>query len=210
MALSEEILEKRKKYVTSTEVAAVFGVSKYRTPFSLWHLKKGELEESFESNERAEMGLAFERVIAELACQKLELPAPTSMDEFLTDDILKMAASFDFKTKKDGKRKIIECKAVDGIIFKNEWTVEGDEIIDEPLWIALQNQMQLMVSGDESLILAVLVGGNRLLVKIVEKNEKVQAAIREKVAEFWASKEPPPLTGPHWNCCLPELSKGRR
>lgn len=190
--LTDEVKEKRKNYITSTEVAALFGVSKYKTPFQLYHEKLGDLEETYESNERAEMGLAFERVIAELACKKLGYRRPVDKLEFIACDKIRMGASFDFEAISDThKSEIIECKNVDALVFRNEWVVEGDEIIECPLHIELQLQHQMAVSTYSVIVLAVLVGGNKLYTKIVEADKRVQDAIVEKVRDFWAQESAP-------------------
>ena len=187
MGLSKEVLEKRKNYITSTEVSALFGVSKYQTPFGLWHLKKGKLEDDFKENERMEWGLAIEEIIARAACEKLGMDKPIRMDEFLFCDKKRVGSSFDFESE----LMIIECKNVDGLVFRDEWVAEGDQILEAPLHIELQVQHQLLVTGGAKLILACLAGGNKLYTKMVEADDHIQNEILKKVAEFWASETPP-------------------
>ena len=57
-------LKARQQDVTSTESAALFGMSPYTTHFELWHRKHSNTAPEFKSNERMKWGNRLEAAIA--------------------------------------------------------------------------------------------------------------------------------------------------
>ncbi len=72
-------LECRTKDITSTEIAALFGISPYITEFELWHRKKSGVVVKFEENERMEWGTALQDAIA------AKIGQPAAQILFLSD-----------------------------------------------------------------------------------------------------------------------------
>jgi putative phage-type endonuclease len=181
----------RRPIITSTEVAALFNCSPWVTYYELWKRKHDNLEVEFESNERVAWGQRLEAAIAQGIAEDEGL-AIRRMDEFIQDTELKLGASFDYAIDPDG---ILEIKNVDGLVFKDKWGVDGENI-EEPIHIAFQVQTQLMLSGRKYALLRPLVGGNRIMKVRREPDVKVHKAIQAKVKEFWDSvrdhKEPKP------------------
>ena len=60
----EEWLSLRHENINSTEVSALFGCSPYQTLYELWHIKKGNLKDSFVDNERVKWGTRLQDSIA--------------------------------------------------------------------------------------------------------------------------------------------------
>lgn len=190
----EEWLSLRRPLITSTEVAALFGVSPYCTNFELYHRKHDNLEVDFELNTRMVWGTRLESSIAAGVAEDNGWTI-RRMDEFIFDPETKVGASFDFAIGDDG---ILEVKNVDSLAFKEGWIIDGDDI-QAPNQIECQVQTQLYVSGRKYAMIAALVGGNRVVLIKREPDEKVIQAIRKKVGEFWASirehREPTPDFG---------------
>lgn len=184
-------LELRREVITSTEVAALFGCSPYVSLFELWHRKHDNLEVEFTKTERVTWGLRLEEAIAKGVAEDENLKI-RRMSEFIRDTDLKLGASFDYAIEKDG---ILEIKNVDGLIFKDGWEVDGDNI-EEPVHIGFQVQTQLMLSQRKYALLRPLVGGNRVMKVRREPDIEIHKAIRKRVSEFWLSirehQEPKP------------------
>jgi putative phage-type endonuclease len=187
----EHWLELRSKDVSSTESAALFGLSPYTTAFELWHRKKSGDTGSIPDNFRMRAGRVLEQGIAELT--GLEIVAPVQpLKDYLRDPSSRLGASFDYEvTGGEYANWLIECKNVDQWVYRDNWT--DDEAPDH---IEVQVQHQLEVAERPGAIIAALVGGNELKLIFRERNPKVGAGIRKKVAEFWASidagQEPEP------------------
>ncbi len=199
-------LECRTKDITSTEVAALFGLSPYITEFELWHRKKQGVVVKFEANERMKWGTALQDAIAtEIAKEKCW--TVRRMNEYIRDPKERAGASFDFsiedertvhsveewpkitEPKKYTSLGLLEIKNVDSLQFRDGWIVHESGDIEAPLHIEIQVQHQLMVSGRKFCHIGALVGGNDLKMVYREPNKKIFASIRAKIAAFWESIE---------------------
>ncbi len=194
----EAWLAERAKDITSTDVAALFGVSPYLTRWELWHRKvAGDVEpDDIGAVERVQWGKRLEYAIACGAAEERGfcfLP----MDEYIRIPAERIGASFDFVIT-DGddparpiRRAILECKNVDSLAFRNGWA-ETEFGLEAPAHIELQVQHQMLVSGIHKCYIAALVGGNRLVILERDYDPAVGDAILRECAAFWTSGEPVP------------------
>lgn len=205
-------LECRTKDITSTEVAALFGLSPYITEFELWHRKKQGVVVKFEATKRMKWGTALQDAIAaEIAREKGW--TVRRMNEYIRNPEERAGSSFDFSieetfldgavdrcfddlvekgviSEEQNRPKccgLLEIKNVDSLQFRDGWIVHEDGQIEAPLHIEIQVQHQLMVSGRTFCHIGALVGGNDLKMIYREPNKKIFASIRSKIAAFWAS-----------------------
>ena len=199
-----EWLASRKLDITSTEVAALFGLSPYQTAFELWHRKHSQNDVEFNQSERMLWGTRLESAIAEgIAQDKKWIIRP--MKEYVRDTELRMGSSFDYSIEgffnsndplNPVKTKgLLEIKNVDYIQFKNKWGDPEDEDVEAPPHIELQVQHQLAVSQRTTAFIGVLIGGNTVKVLKRKADKEIIAQIKQKIKEFWASieaNEPPP------------------
>lgn len=178
----QDWLDKRAQYVTSSEICLLFDINKYgKTKFSLWHEKSsGEVPDDFDKK-RMMYGRETEVLIGRLfeIEQNLQLKP---MKFFSYDDETRLGSSFDFEVESKGFYKgwIVECKNVDGYIYKSDWTET-----EAPLHIEYQVQLQLLLSGRPGAFIVAFVGGNELKFIRREPNALIQRAILKKAAEFW-------------------------
>lgn len=194
----EAWLAARARDLTSTESAALFGMSPYMTQFELWHRKKTGVVPAFEAGERVKWGNHLEAAIARgIAEQQGWEIRP--MKEYMRLPDLRIGASFDFviTNHPSGEPAHLEIKNLDYIAFKQNWVKNEDGSIDAAEHIELQVQHQLLVSGFPRAYIGALVGGNRGLVLERPRDEPVIAGLKARIAEFWASidsgAEPPPV-----------------
>lgn len=187
----QEWLALRTKDITSTEVAALFGISPYLTEFELWHRKKSGMTGDFAVNERMKWGTRLQDAIAVgiAVDHKLEVD---KMIDYMRIPELRMGASFDYFEGPDG---ILEVKNVDSLAYKDGWIVDGENV-EAPPHIELQVQYQMFVSGRTQAAIGALIGGNRVVIIRRKPDLDVVQAIKSKVAEFWesidANKPPEP------------------
>jgi putative phage-type endonuclease len=180
-------LEMRTRVVTSTEVAALFGISPYTTAFELWNRKKNQQYVKIDPNERMELGIALQDAIAKHIGDKNDWFL-RRMNEFIFDDQLRIGASFDFEaTAKDMSQFLLEIKNVDGLVYKNDWIPSDTGAPQAPLHIECQVQMEMLVSGRDKCLIGACIGGNHI--ELIERtaDKKVQDAILAKCSSFWAS-----------------------
>ena len=186
----EHWLSLRAQDLTSTDVAALFGMSPYKTKFELWHEKRSGEPVRIAQNDRMKWGSRLEASIAAgIAEDQGWIIRP--FKEYVRDPELRIGSSFDFliysptgsATAYDA---ILEIKTVDALAFRNGWTVT-DDFIEAPDHIELQVQHQMLVSGLRRAYIGVLVGGNDVRILQRKADDGVHAAIRAKAAEFWRS-----------------------
>lgn len=195
----EEWLSWRKQDITSTEASALFNLSPYATKFELFFSKQSGDGSAFEDNERMEAGRHIEPAIASLVSARYDV-ALTTMKMYARDAEDRIGSSFDYRCEDGaafgfpGEPGIVECKNVDGLIFKRKWLDD-----ETPAHIEIQLQHQLEVTGLAWGAIMALVGGNRLVPYVRARDEAVGRSIRSAVRAFWRSidaNDPPPPAYP--------------
>ena len=192
----EAWLTERQRDVTSTESAALFGMSPYVTAFELWHRKRsGEVPE-FKVNDRMKWGNRLEAAIAHGIAEEQGWEI-RPMKEYMRDPDARMGSSFDFVITSLGEPAHLEIKNVDYLAFRDGWIEHDDGSMEAPEHIEMQVQHQMAVSGFKRSFIGCFVGGNRGVVIERQRDEDVIRAIRAKVAAFWktvdAGEEPDPV-----------------
>ena len=196
----EAWLQLRMKHVSSTESAALFGMSPYLTAFELATIKKAETPPAeYEQNERMTWGLRLQRVIAEAIAEDYGVKV-RAMNGYATSE--GMGASFDFEVvgvvegEFSGKETlrglykqhgtgVLEIKNVDGLVFKNDWH-EVDGQLEAPAHIEIQVQHQLECVERAWAAIGVLVGGNKQVMLYRMRDKDVGDVIRSRVRVFQA------------------------
>lgn len=197
----EEWHNLRAQDITSTDAAALFGISPYLTPFELWHRKKQAAVVEFEPSERMKWGTRLQAAIAKGIGDDNEWLV-REMPEYIRHVKLAMGSSFDFQIhgfhqygfdEEERKRRtaefkpaILEIKNVDSLAFKDGWLVDGDDV-EAPAHIELQVQHQLAVSGLKLAYIGALIGGNRVVLIKRERDESVIDSLKLRIAAFWDS-----------------------
>lgn len=179
-------LQLRALDITSTEIAALFGVSPYTTEFELWHRKHSGLAGEFEPNERITWGQRLQDAIAEGIAED-RYWSVRKMTEYVRDPEKRIGASFDYAIR--DPLGILEIKNVDALVLREKWVIEGGDVVEAPLHIELQVQHQLLLSGREVAFIGALVGGNRVVLLERKADKAVHEAIVQKAARFWLSVE---------------------
>jgi putative phage-type endonuclease len=188
----QDWLELRKRDITSTESAALLGLSPYTTRFELYNQKmKGEKSNAYR-NEAMLWGNLLQDTIANEYARR-EGWEIRRMDEYIRIEDLRIGSSFDYLA---ASGDILEIKNVSERSYAQGWT-DGRA----PGHIECQVQHQLLVSGRDVCYIGALVGGNRLapLLKRGRNDELINDILRA-CSEFWTcvdQKNPP----------LPDLDK---
>lgn len=190
-------LAMRKADVTSTESAALFGMSPYLTHFELWHAKKSGVAREFKVNERMTWGNRLEAAIAHGIAEEQGWEIKP-LKEYMRLPDARMGSSFDFViTNLPGGPVHLEIKNVDYLAFRDGWIEHDDGTIEAPEHIEMQVQHQMAVSGFHRSFIGAFIAGNRGVVIERDRDEAVILAIKAKVAEFWrtvdAGEEPQPV-----------------
>lgn len=189
----EAWLAERRKHITGTDVAAILGISPWRTDMQVWLDKKHLIEQ--EDSEQLRWGRRLERVIlegySEATGQALDL-----FEYHLTVATCQpiLAASLDARWGNEDRRPV-DAKNIRR--KSEEWGVEGTGEV--PPYYAVQLAAQMLVTDTAVADLAVLFSGNRLECFTIHRDQQLDEIILDKVGEWWerhiVQDTPPPMDG---------------
>lgn len=185
-----EWLKERQCGIGGSDVGAILGVNKYKTPFEVYLEKTEPISEVGEQSESAYWGDQFEEVVAKEFEKRTGKKVRRDRKHYKHKDYPYMVANIDRKIV--GENAILECKTANQFLA-NEW--EEDEI---PASYLLQVQHYLFVTGAELGYIAVLIGGQKFIWKEVQRDEELIQMIIEAEKNFWKmvqDKTPPALDG---------------
>ncbi|GGY65488.1 YqaJ viral recombinase family nuclease [Streptomyces xanthochromogenes] len=181
----EQWLTVRRRGVGGSEVAAILGMSKYTSPIEVYLDKRGELPldrpQHPDLAEAAYWGLAQEPLIATAFAHRTGLTVVEGPGTLAHVERPWMLANVDRYVLAPGEStpsSLLEIKTRSAYQL-DEWT---DGVPDAP---ALQTHWYLAVTGYEHAHVAALLGGNRLVVHRVERDETLVDQLVDTVAEFW-------------------------
>ena len=169
-------LEKRRAGIGGSDVAAMLGLSKWKSPYQLYLDKRGELPET-EDNEAMFWGRELEPVIRKR--YETEMNCTVISDEGILQhrDYPFMLANLDGRVNDN---LILEIKTAR---YDDGWGEVGTAEI--PISYSLQCQWYLCITGAESADVAVLISGSDYRLYRVEKNLELQIMLIDAAIEFW-------------------------
>lgn len=179
----EHWLQLRAPDITSTEIAALFGINPYMTKFELWHRKREQLVVRIEQNERMKWGTRLEDAIARGIGEDQGWKI-RRVNRYMRIAELRIGSSFDFEIV--GQDSLLEIKNVDGLAFRDGWLVDGDNI-EAPPHIEMQVQHQLAVSQKSQARIGALIGGNSPVILERKVDTAIVEAIYRESKLFWDS-----------------------
>lgn len=189
----ESWLEARRNHIGSSDAAGILGEG-YRgqSPFTVWMEKTGKCENELEG-EWLECGQELQPAILRLASKRIELPvreAP-AFAIFHHPTLACMGASLDgICEPPEYGFAPVEAKNVDGVLAR-DWADD-----EPPLKFNIQIQHQFACTGAQMGYVTGLIGGNRIRVKPVFRNDRFIEALEQRIAEFWdyvLKDTPPPV-----------------
>ena len=175
-ATREEWLKVRKLGLGGSDMAAVLGLSPWRSPIDVWLDKTSDTVEEKES-EPMYWGNVLEEVVAQEFAKRSGYKVRNNNFTLQSEEYPYLLANIDREIV--GLDAGLECKTANA--FKaNEW--DGDNVPDA---YYIQCQHYMAVTGKSSWWIACLVGGNTFYYKEIKRNEEVIAAIIDTGAAFW-------------------------
>lgn len=188
---SSEWLKARKRYLGASEVAALWGAQAAYAPslYTLFHIKRGDLEDPNVDGERPAWGRRLEDAIAEGAAETYGWTLRPGT--WVPDDESGIAATIDRYIVQESRiAEILETKNTDWLVHRKTWTDD-----EPPIFIQLQLQAQLAVTRLPIGHIVPLIGGNHLEKYTYPRNDRIIDEMRERAREFWrdvkVGKEPP-------------------
>ncbi len=180
----------RRRYIGGSDVAAVLGISPWRTPLQLWEAKTRPLLEGQKPAKRVfSRGHRWEGVVAEMLVEHLtarghSVEIVASNNRYIDHALDFLAAEIDFEIKLDGEDEItnVELKTVHPFKAK-EW---GEEDTDEvPIWYTAQAMHGLGVTNRRRCFVAPLFGADEIRAYPIVRDDETIAAMRARCEAFW-------------------------
>ncbi|MDU5107155.1 lambda-exonuclease family protein [Clostridium sp.] len=185
-----EWLKERQCGIGGSDVGAILGVNKYKTPFEVYIEKTEPIEEVKDQFESAYWGDQLEEIVAKEFEKRTSKKVRRDRKHYKHKDYPFMVANIDRRVV--GENAILECKTANQYLT-NEW--QEDEV---PASYLLQVQHYLFVTGAEVGYIAVLIGGQKFVWKEIQRDEELIQMIIEAEKSFWKmveDKTPPALDG---------------
>lgn len=170
----------KQKGIGGSDVATIFGLNPYKTPFTLWLEKTGQIEPPVLNNEYIEWGNILEPVIREKFAKETGFEVEENHWVMLHDQHDFMVANVDGEVMDPqfaGKKGVLEIKTA-GERMRDQWE-NGP-----PNHYMLQLQHYLAVLDYSYGYVAVLIGGNTFKYYLVERDDYVIDNIIQAEAEF--------------------------
>jgi len=169
----------RQKFIGSSDIAGVLGLSRWTTPLKIWAEKTGEIEpDDLSKNEYVEWGSRLEGVVAKKFADKNNCKLIAYKKRYMHKNFPYMTCELDRLIA--GTDELVEIKTANAWKFK-EWS-EGDEM---PLEYILQVMFALGLSGRKVGHVAVLIGGNKYIEKRIEFDKAMFDDMVDKARDFW-------------------------
>lgn len=179
MAITEAQRQERKKYICSSDWAAILGIDPYKTTYEIYCQKIYDVE-PLEVSEKAMLGLDFEKNLVEWLSRKIGHDINTSPDEL---EFIKGI----FCSHPDG---IVidtpDCAEVKMTGLCDEWEDEGTDRIPRHFWV--QCQAHCYCGEFNAVNVAVMLigfyGYDMKYYRIEQSNKFIKPAV-EKCLDFW-------------------------
>ena len=177
--LHKDTSKDRHLYIGGSDISAIMGMNRWKTPLSLWAEKTLKLPTPDLSNvEAVEMGTRLEQFVADTFCDKTGKKVRRAPKVYQHPDYPYMVAHIDRLVT--GTDELLECKTC-SLFKKDEW--ENDEIPQEYI---LQVIWYLGITGRKVGHIAVLIGGQSFKYKQIDFDAELFESMVETAKEFWA------------------------
>lgn len=192
----DEWLQLRREGIGGSDAAPILGMSPWSTSLDVWLDKTGQTE-PWDGNERTKWGQRLEDAVAAGLAEDAGLTLYRPGHMLAHPDHPWLMANPD-RLAYDPNRGpgVVEIKTGDARTA-DHWTGDRSEG-DVPDWYALQVQHYLAATGHTWGVIGVLLGGNDLRWRHIDRDDDVIAIMVDAYAEFWqhvTDRTPPPVTG---------------
>lgn len=184
----KEWLAAKKVDVTSTEIAAMFGLNPYKSRLRLWHEKAGIVESDFEESPFSLWGKRLQNAVGMGICEDEGWIGHDLTLFYITEPDLRAGTSLDMKVETaDRGTGHLEIKTAESFDEAEGWGKNS-----APIWYEFQMQMQLHMdfkNNKEFNFNCLGTLGRRQHINLIfrEYDADLGAFIDEEIKEFWKS-----------------------
>ena len=184
----------RKRYLGSSDIAGVMGISPWATPVSIWQKKTDNEPPRNDSPFKKRLfnrGKVWESVVSEMLVAELEanghkVEVLNANRRYVDPLVDYLAAEIDYEIRLDDIPDIVnvELKTVSPFAAKH-WGESGTDEV--PLWYAAQGMYGLMVTNRKCCILAPLFGADEVRIYPIVRDDETIAGMRDQAVKFWTN-----------------------
>lgn len=188
--------EERRNSIGASDIAGVLGLSRWKTPLSVWFDKVEGSEDS--QSVAAELGNLLEPWLLEKFTAHLDQAGHTwegvvAQPRYTHPDHAFITCTPDYCLEVDGVEGGCECKTA-GEYRSSEWPEGG---LPDEYYAQVQHQMAC--TGWPWVYVPFLIGNRKFDVRFVPRNEDFIRVLTERAADFWERfvipKQPPAPSG---------------
>lgn len=174
----------RSKFIGGSDVGAILGVSKWKTPLDLYMEKTGQVVQQVDP-EREKIfrrGKRLEPIVIEMLVEERGYEIVARNERYADAEHAFMACEVDAEGMVDGEHVNLEIKTSHPFAA-GQWGEEDTDEID--VSYAAQAMWGLMITGRRRCIFGVLVGSDNLTTYEVLRDEETIAGMRAAAFTFW-------------------------
>ena len=191
--------EQRMQYIGGSDIAAVLGQSRWKTPYRLWAEKTGKIKMPDLSNcEAVEMGNRLEQLVAEIFSDRTGKQVRRAPKMYRHSKYPFLVANIDRLIV--GGDELLECKTCSAYKLE-EWENKiPREYVLQVIWY-------LGLTGRKRGWIACLIGGQKFDYKPIDFDQELFDLMMEKALKFWdmMQNKVPPVILPEDDSTLAEL-----
>lgn len=188
----DEWLEWRTCGIGGSDASIIAGVNAYTSVYELWQYKTGQRIPKEADNDFTHFGTILESIIKQEFTRRTGLKVRNRRAIYQSDEYPFMIADLDGVVNDHGEMCVFEAKTASA--YKLEIWEKG-----VPLEYLYQVQHYLVVTGWKKAYIAVLIGGNHFICRVIERDEGMIAKIIAMERRFWEGhvlpKIEPPMDG---------------
>ena len=175
----ESWLRERRRGIGGSDIGAILGLSKYRSPLDVYLDKIGEADDQ-EINDAMYWGTMLEQIVADEYARRTGSKVRRVNAICVADDAPWRRASVDRIVA--GQRKILECKTA-GSHMAGDWGPSGSDQVPD-VYRAQVAWYQHVLNYDDA-DLAVLIGGRDYRIYHLPRDRGLEQLIVHAAAKFW-------------------------
>jgi putative phage-type endonuclease len=185
MLINQDFSVDRTKYIGGSDIGAILGLSKFRSPLEVWLEKTGKEIKRCDALP-LRFGSFAEEFVAQEYSKACNLELLHDQSIYIHPEHSYMSAHIDRFILGDGKNlpptKILECKTANPF-SQNEWGDAGSDQV--PMSYLAQCIWYMAITGIEKTDLAVLFGNSDFRIYHIERDAELEKLVLEKAEHFW-------------------------
>lgn len=198
LQITQDVKIDRQYYIGGSDIAAVMGKSRYKTPYRLWCEKTGRIENTVTNLEAVELGTELEEFVAQTFSKRTGKAVRKAPKAYQHPDCPYIVAHVDRLIT--GTDELLECKTCSAYKLDEWQNAIPKEYVLQVMWY-------LGITGRKKGWIACLIGGQKFDYKSIEFDPELFNLMVERAKEFYnmVQTDTPPLILPDDDETLAEI-----